>query len=71
MNPASALPHVPEVSEAPPSLYALLKEDIDSVMSRDPAARSRSRVFSGVRFVRKSVIRSPSWFAAVRRFSNA
>ena len=46
MNPASALPHVPEVSEAPPSLYALLKEDIDSVMSRDPAARSRWEVLT-------------------------
>lgn len=46
MNPASALPHVPDVSEAPPSLYALLKEDIDSVMSRDPAARSRWEVLT-------------------------
>lgn len=44
MHPTSALPA--PAPEAPPRLMALLREDIDSVMSRDPAARSRWEVLT-------------------------
>ncbi|MBS0370731.1 MAG: serine O-acetyltransferase [Proteobacteria bacterium] len=48
MPPAAnvSLPAAPVASEAPQGLFALLKEDIDSVMSRDPAARSRWEVLT-------------------------